>query len=51
MRRDRKSTQLRANAAHLDPQVQEQAWDDTATVSYDRELRAELTSQRFLADA
>lgn len=55
-RRDRKSTQLRAKAAHLDPQMQLQAWDDTAAVSYDRQLWAELmwaelTSLRSLADA
>jgi DNA replication protein DnaC len=50
-RRDRKSAQLRAKAAHLDPQMQLQAWDDTAAVSYDRQLWAELTSLRFLADA
>ncbi|GFG95654.1 hypothetical protein MTIM_15330 [Mycobacterium timonense] len=29
-RRDRKSAQLRAKAARLDPQMQLQAWDDTA---------------------
>ena len=50
-RRDRKSAQLRAKAARLDPQMQLQAWDDTAAVSYDRQLWAELTSLRFLADA
>ncbi|GFG98847.1 hypothetical protein MTIM_47260 [Mycobacterium timonense] len=31
--------------------MQLQAWDDTAAVSYDRQLWAELTSLRFLADA
>jgi DNA replication protein DnaC len=50
-RRDRKSTQLRAKAAHLDPTMQLQAWDDTAAVTYDQQLWAELTSLRFLADA
>jgi DNA replication protein DnaC len=50
-RRDRKSAQLRAKAAHLDPQMQLPAWDDTAAVSYDHQLWAELTSLRFLADA
>jgi DNA replication protein DnaC len=50
-RRDRKSAQLRAKAAHLDPQMQLPAWDDTAAVTYDRQLWAELTSLRFLADA
>ncbi|KBZ57169.1 hypothetical protein K875_05687 [Mycobacterium [tuberculosis] TKK-01-0051] len=50
-RRDRKSAQRRATAADLDPQMQLPAWDDTAAVSYDRQLWAELTSLRFLADA
>jgi DNA replication protein DnaC len=50
-RRDRKSAQLRAKAAHLDPEMQLQAWDNTATVTFDQELWAELTSLRFLADA
>jgi len=40
-RRDRKSAQLRAKA-HLDPQMQLQAWDDTAAVTFDQELWAEL---------
>nr|WP_232327046.1 ATP-binding protein [Mycobacterium sherrisii] len=31
--------------------MQLQAWDDTASVSYDRQLWTELTSLRFLADA
>jgi DNA replication protein DnaC len=50
-RRDRKSAQLCAKAAHLDPEMQPQAWDNTATVAFDQELWAELTSLRFLADA
>lgn len=50
-RRDREAAQRRAKTAHLDPQMQLQAWDDTTTVSYDRDLWAELTSLRFLADA
>src|SRR3984893_14267518 len=50
-RRDRQSAARRAKAAHLDPQMQLQAWDDTATVTYDQQLWAELTSLRFLADA
>jgi hypothetical protein len=41
----------RAQTAQLDPQIQMQAWDDTAAVSFDRDLWAELTSLRFLADA
>jgi DNA replication protein DnaC len=50
-RRDRQSAARRAKAAHLDPQMQLHAWDDSAAVTYDRQLWAELTSLRFLADA
>jgi DNA replication protein DnaC len=50
-RRDREATQRRARAAHLDPQMQLPAWDDSSEVSYDKQLWAELTSLRFLADA
>jgi len=50
-RRDRQSAQRRAKAAHLDPQMQLQVWDDTTAVSFDQQLWAELTSLRFLADA
>ena len=46
-----KPPQRRARAAHLDPQMQLHAWDDSTAVSYDRQLWAELTSLRFLADA
>jgi hypothetical protein len=50
-RRDREATQRRARAAHLDPQMHLAAWDDSTEISYDRQLWAELTSLRFLADA
>jgi len=50
-RRDRQSAQRRAKAAHLDPQMQLQSWDETAAVTFDQQLWAELTSLRFLADA
>ena len=50
-RRDRASAARRAKTAHLDPQMQLQAWDDTAAISFDQQLWAELTSLRFLADA
>ncbi|MFF0458354.1 ATP-binding protein [Nocardia africana] len=50
-RRDREAQQRRAKTAHLDPQMQLQAWDDTTAVGFDRELWAELCSLRFLADA
>jgi DNA replication protein DnaC len=50
-RRDREATVRRAKVAHLDPGMQLQAWDDSSEVRYDRQLWAELTSLRFLADA
>jgi len=50
-RRDRESAARRAKAAHLDPAMQLQAWDDSAAVAFDHQLWAELTSLRFLADA
>jgi DNA replication protein DnaC len=50
-RRDRESTARRVRDAHLDPAMQLQAWDDSADVGYDKQLWAELTSLRFLADA
>jgi len=37
-RRDRQSAARRAKAAQLDPQMQLQAWDDTAAVSFDQQL-------------
>jgi DNA replication protein DnaC len=50
-RRDRQSAARRAKAAHLDPQMQLHAWDDSLAIIYDQQLWAELTSLRFLADA
>jgi DNA replication protein DnaC len=50
-RRDREATVRRARVAHLDPQMILEAWDDTTGVAFDRQLWAELTSLRFLADA
>lgn len=50
-RRDRQAATLRARAAGLDPSMHLDAWDDTAAVSYDRQLWAELTSLRFVDDA
>jgi IstB-like ATP binding protein len=49
--RDREATQRRARAAQLDPQMQLAAWDDSTEVHYNKQLWAELTSLRFLADA
>lgn len=50
-RRDRSSAAVRARAAHLDPTMMLEAWDDTANVTFDRQLWAELTTLRFLDDA
>lgn len=50
-RRDRKSAVMRAQKAHLDPTMVLESWDDTAKVSLDRDLWAELTTLRFLEDA
>src|SRR6478752_4764353 len=50
-RRDRESAARRAKATHLDPAMQLQAGDDSAAVTFDQHLWAELTSLRFLADA
>ncbi|HUC23974.1 MAG TPA: IS21-like element helper ATPase IstB [Streptosporangiaceae bacterium] len=47
-RREAKSASLRARAAGLDPQMRIDTWDDTATVTYDRQLWNELVSLRFL---
>ena len=47
-RRDRTSTGVRAKAAHLDPSMVAEAWDDTAAVTYDRATWAGLTTLRFV---
>ena len=47
-RRDRKAAQNRANKAHLDPGMHLSAWDQTAKVTYDRALWAELCTLRFV---
>jgi DNA replication protein DnaC len=47
-RREAKSASLRARAAGLDPQMRIDTWDDTAAVTYDRQLWNELVSLRFL---
>lgn len=49
-RRDRLSTGLRAHRARLDPTMTLEAWDDTANVSFDRDLWAELVTLRFMDD-
>jgi len=47
-RRDRTSAALRARAAHLDPQMTLEAWDQSAKVTYDHAVLDELVSLRFV---
>lgn len=49
-RRDRTSAGVRAKAAHLDPTMVLEAWDDTAAVTFDRSVWSELTTLRFVDD-
>jgi DNA replication protein DnaC len=50
-RRDRIGGELRARAARLDPAMRLEAWDETTTVRFDRQLWNELCSLRFLEEA
>ena len=50
-RRDRVGGELRARAARLDAAMRLEAWDDTTTVHFDRQLWNELCSLRFLEEA
>ena len=50
-RRDAESAGVRARAAHLDPTMVLEAWDDTAEITYDRAVWAELVSLRFVEQA
>lgn len=50
-RRDGDSAGRRARTAHLDPSMVLDAWDDTANVTYDREIWSELVSMRFVEQA
>lgn len=50
-RRDRTSAGVRARAAHLDPQMVLEAFDETAAITYDRAVLAELVSLRFVEEA
>lgn len=50
-RRDRVGGDLRARAARLDPAMRLEAWDETTTVRFDRQLWNELCSLRFLEEA
>jgi len=47
-RREAKSASLRARAAGLDASMRLDTWDESAAVSYDRQLWNELVSLRFL---
>jgi DNA replication protein DnaC len=47
-RRNQLAASLRAQKARLDPALQLEVWDDTAKITLDRQLLAELTSLRFL---
>jgi DNA replication protein DnaC len=47
-RRDRTSASVRAKAAHLDPTMVLEAWDETASITYDHSVWAELTTLRFV---
>jgi len=47
-RRDSNAVTLRASRARLDPQMQLEAWDESANVHFDRELLHELATLRFV---
>ncbi len=47
-RRNHLAASLRAQKARLDPTLQLEAWDDTAKITLDRQLLAELSCLRFL---
>jgi DNA replication protein DnaC len=47
-RRDRVGGEVRARAAHLDPSMRLEQWDESTAVRFDRELWNELCSLRFL---
>jgi DNA replication protein DnaC len=47
-RRDTASITLRAQRAHLEPDMHFERWDDSANVQYDRQLLNELACLRFV---
>jgi DNA replication protein DnaC len=49
-RRNQLAASQRAQRARLDPALQLEAWDDSAKVTFDRQLLAELATLRFLED-
>lgn len=50
-RRDRDSASRRARAARLDPQMVLEAWDESAKITYDKQVWSELVSMRFVDQA
>ncbi len=50
-RRDADSAGLRARTTKLDPTMTLEAWDDTAAITSDRAVWAELVSMRFVDQA
>lgn len=48
-RRNQLAASLRAQRARLDPALHLEAWDESAKITYDRALLAELMTLRFLA--
>lgn len=50
-RRDAESAGLRSRAAHLDPTMTLESWDDTSQVTYDHATFSELVSLRFADEA
>lgn len=49
-RRDRRSAELRARTARLDPTMRLEAWDESAAIGFDRALWSELMTLRFVED-
>ena len=49
-RRDGQASVLRAQRAHLDPQMRWELWDDTAKVHFDKGLLHELLTMRLLEE-
>lgn len=47
-RRESLASTLRAQRAHLDPEMQLERWDDTARATFDKQLLNELVSLRFV---
>lgn len=50
-RRDTSATSVRARAAHLDPAMVLEAWDETANITFDKAVWSELVSLRFVESA